>query len=162
MALKKCRECAKEVSTSVKTCPHCGKKNPSTSAAEEFFGGIFGLIVLGFFVWMIFGGDETPLTPAEKAEQTQKEAEEIRKGFHCLSVWDGSHPKFKTAVREAMKDPDSFEHISTEITPVDAKGLHRLVMTFRARNGFGGMNVNVASGVMLNKSCVAFVHSYGE
>lgn len=28
MALKKCRECGKEISSSVKSCPHCGVKNP--------------------------------------------------------------------------------------------------------------------------------------
>lgn len=28
MAIKKCKECGKEVSTSAKVCPHCGKKHP--------------------------------------------------------------------------------------------------------------------------------------
>jgi hypothetical protein len=28
MAIKKCKECGKEVSTSAKFCPHCGKKYP--------------------------------------------------------------------------------------------------------------------------------------
>lgn len=31
MALKPCRECAKEVSTEAKTCPHCGTAHPTTA-----------------------------------------------------------------------------------------------------------------------------------
>lgn len=29
MSIKKCKECGNDVSTSAKTCPHCGKKYPS-------------------------------------------------------------------------------------------------------------------------------------
>ena len=33
MALKPCRECGKEVSTTAKTCPHCGTLHPANTAA---------------------------------------------------------------------------------------------------------------------------------
>ncbi len=35
MALTKCKECKKEVSTSAKTCPHCGVKDPGFGAKTE-------------------------------------------------------------------------------------------------------------------------------
>lgn len=34
MALKPCRECAAQVSTEAKTCPHCGIDNPATATSE--------------------------------------------------------------------------------------------------------------------------------
>ena len=33
MALKPCRECGEKVSTEAKTCPNCGKKNPTVGKA---------------------------------------------------------------------------------------------------------------------------------
>lgn len=34
-----------------------------------------------------------------------------------------------------MRDPDSFEHIETRITPVTEGGTHQLVMKYRAKMG---------------------------
>lgn len=82
-----------------------------------------------------------------------EEREERRKGFHCLSSWDGSHREFRNAVKDAMRDPDSFEHVETRVTPVDEDGWHILAMSYRARNGFGGMNVGTAIGRYANDDC---------
>ena len=50
MSLKPCRACNKEISTSTKRCPNCGKKNPHVSKAiKVFFTGsmlLFALAVL--------------------------------------------------------------------------------------------------------------------
>jgi hypothetical protein len=40
-------------------------------------------------------------------------------------------------VKDRLRDPSSFEHIDTVISPVD-DGDHKVVMTYRANNGFGG------------------------
>lgn len=89
----------------------------------------------------------------EAAARTAQEQERRRAGFHCLSAWDGAHREFTRTIRAAMRDPDSFEHIETRITPVSAEGTHQLVMSYRARNGFGGMNVGTASAVIRNSDC---------
>lgn len=34
MALKKCKECGKEISDSAKACPHCGAKSTATKIQE--------------------------------------------------------------------------------------------------------------------------------
>lgn len=47
MALKPCIECKREISTEAKTCPHCGKKNPTTSPADQAKGCAGCLIILG-------------------------------------------------------------------------------------------------------------------
>lgn len=59
MALTKCKECKKEVSTAAKTCPHCGVKNPGVTA-KQTLDGCLVLIVLaiGFGVYMAYGDDE--------------------------------------------------------------------------------------------------------
>lgn len=89
-----------------------------------------------------------------KKDQAQKgEAENRRSGFHCLSAWDGSHPAFKRAVRDQMREPKSFEHIETRVTAVDKNGYHKIFMSYRARNGFGGMNVGTATGVYASSGC---------
>lgn len=74
-------------------------------------------------------------------KQAKEDAENKRKGFHCLSPWDGSEPDVVEAVKRTLRDPGSFEHVKTTITPVNAKGFHYLIMIYRARNGFGGTNI---------------------
>jgi len=49
MAMKKCKECKHDVSSSAKTCPHCGVANPGRSA-KEF---VIGLVVLLAIVWVV-------------------------------------------------------------------------------------------------------------
>ncbi|MEO5759686.1 MAG: hypothetical protein ABIQ51_22850 [Mesorhizobium sp.] len=80
-------------------------------------------------------------------------AEDHRKGFHCLSAWDGSDSALVAKVNENLRDPSSFEHVETRISPVDSEGNHRVVMEYRARNGFGGLNVSIAKGTIRNSDC---------
>ena len=77
-------------------------------------------------------------------------AEWQRKGFHCLSLWDGSHSEVVRLVKEDLRDPDSFQHIETRVSVVSDQGLHSFTMEYRARNGFGGMNVGASTGVYVN------------
>jgi hypothetical protein len=91
-----------------------------------------------------------------KAERELKEvAENKRKGFHCLSSWDGSHRDIVRATKKQLRDPKSFEHIETRVTPVkDFK--HTLYMNYRAKNGFGGMSVGTVVATYSNASCNSF------
>lgn len=60
--------------------------------------------------------------------------EEIKIQF---SAWDGSHRNLERVIKEAMNDPDSYEHDKTVYWD---RGDHLVVqMTYRGRNGFGGM-----------------------
>lgn len=61
MALTKCKECKKEVSSSAKTCPHCGVKNPAITAKQQM-GGCLVLIVISLGIGLYFGtgGDDKP------------------------------------------------------------------------------------------------------
>lgn len=69
MALTKCKECKKEVSSSAKTCPHCGVKDPAIGAKQKL-GGCLVLIVIFFLIWAFVGKDSDD---EEKTAATPKE-----------------------------------------------------------------------------------------
>jgi hypothetical protein len=104
-------------------------------------------------------------TPPPTAEQLKAEAakaeEDQRRGFHCLSGWDGSNASLVQQVKDQLREPDSFEHIETRITP-EVNGKHNIMMEYRARNGFGGMNVATAIGTVDHHTCQATLNSTGE
>ena len=172
MALIKCTECKTEISKKAKTCPKCGAPVKKKTSRLTWLVTVL-LVIVAYNAWYT----ESNLTPAQKEarkeqrkiEKAQEEAERIkeaeqkaekekedrRKGFHCLSSWDGSHRAVKKAVEESARDPDSFEHIETRITPVDAEGNHKLVMRYRAANVFGGLSVGQVTATIDNQSCQA-------
>jgi hypothetical protein len=49
MALRKCKECGKEISTSAAACPHCGKKG-----TPFYLGTLRDILVVGLLVWIVF------------------------------------------------------------------------------------------------------------
>ncbi|MEH6478364.1 MAG: hypothetical protein V7727_21915 [Sneathiella sp.] len=89
----------------------------------------------------------------EKEQQLAKAVETKRKGFHCLSGWDGSHIKLASYVENNLRDPDSYDHIETRISPVTKTGTHTLSMKYRARNGFGGMTIGQVAATIQNEGC---------
>ena len=125
------------------------KKKSESTVMEIFFATVLVLAVMLFINTSCSESDE------ERAERVAQEAEDKKKGRHCLSLWDGRHSAFTNMVKARLRDPDSFEHILTLVTPVNASGRHRISMTYRARNGFGGMNTEVATGSYSNASCIA-------
>lgn len=83
MALKRCTECGKDVSTNAAACPHCG--NPvgspaivhieSTSTKKKMGCGSTIVLIIGliFFFWMISGSKESPSDANISKEQKEKE-----------------------------------------------------------------------------------------
>tara|TARA_R100001129_G_scaffold50288_1_gene34842 strand:+ start:4749 stop:5147 length:399 start_codon:yes stop_codon:yes gene_type:complete len=113
---------------------------------------IIAAVVLVIVQWSLSDGD----SGADHIAQVGNDAANRAKGFHCLSSWDGSHTGIVREVKAGLRDPDSFEHVDTLITPVQPEtGLHGLTMTFRARNGFGGMNLGTAIGEVDPVTCIA-------
>jgi len=52
-------------------------------------------------------------------------------------AWDGSHKGLTKAIKSAMHDPSSYEHVKTVY---DKQGDYYIVKTtFRGRNGFGAV-----------------------
>lgn len=100
-------------------------------------------------------GDAAP-KPESKPTPTKAQIEEAadrKAGLHCLSKWNGAHRGVVDKLKGTLREPDSFEHIETRITPVNDKGFHGLMMRYRARNGFGGMNVGSLLASVKNSDC---------
>ncbi len=165
-AEKKCPKCHEKVKLLASRCKHCGHEFTSDEMADarkiqRSTSGCAVVLVLGLVIGLLAmctGGDKTA-TPAKSAAVV---AEEHRKGFHCLSAWDGSNRSLVRQIKAGLRDPDSFEEIETKITPVRSGGVHTASMSYRARNGFGGMNVTTALATIDPVSCEATVISSGE
>lgn len=71
MALKECKECKKEVSSTAKTCPHCGVKNPAITGKDKA-KGCLGLFIAVIIIATILGScsedtqEETTPQPTTK------------------------------------------------------------------------------------------------
>lgn len=92
---------------------------------------------------------------SEAAATAVAEAEERRKGFHCLSPWDGNHDGLEALIRDNLNDPGSMDTIQTRITPVDEDGHHTVALEFTALNALGGRVRLTAYGQVNNESCEA-------
>ncbi|WP_338608073.1 hypothetical protein V6617_16830 [Pelagibacterium nitratireducens] len=112
------------------------------------WGGLFAIMWIGSGQPGGSGSTGSQAVSTRAAEQ----AEDERKGFHCLSSWDGSNRALVDTVKNSMREPGSFEHIETRITPVN-NGQHTIIMEYRGRNGFGGMSVETATGTLSNNGC---------
>jgi hypothetical protein len=76
----------------------------------------------------------------------QKHQEDVAKQF---SPWNGSNYSLENYIKTTMKNPDSYEHVSTKY--VD-KGTYLIITTaFRGANSFGAMVTNsITAKVSLN------------
>lgn len=132
------------------------KKGGCLKAAGIFIAAMFGISLIGAIIGPEEGKPGATPAPAAKATpdaEAAKEDADRKAGFHCLSKWDGSHRDLVRAVEPSLRDPDSFEHIETRITPVNDKGFHLLTMKYRARNGFGGMAIGTLRATVKNSDC---------
>ena len=128
--LVECKKCRQLVKRLAKTCPSCGVSQLGKTMEFQL---ITGAATVFFTILVLYG------------------CHNLVSG-NCLSPWDGSHRDLTRRVKGQLVDPDSFEHISTRVSPVSA-GIHTWRMTFRAKNGFGGMVVNAATGYYQNEGC---------
>ena len=92
---------------------------------------------------------EQELIAQQKA--AEQKAADKKAGFHCLSGWDGSLV-YDRVIKNSMKNPKSYEHIETRITP-EMNGNHLAVIKYRAQNGFGGMSFGTMKVTVSNESC---------
>ena len=115
--------------------------------------GLIGACVIAVVAVAVSSDSEDTSTAAGE------DSDEKRKGFHCLSTWDGNHDGFEALVRERLNDPGSMETYETRIGPVNREGRHKIVMDFGAKNAFGGMIRSQATGWVGNQSCKATVVS---
>lgn len=81
--------------------------------------------------------DELARKAAAAAEEKAKRTKKIEAQF---SGWDGSHYTFERMIKNAMNDPDSYDHIETRYKDLGSNV--RVYTKFRGKNAFGGLVVN--------------------
>lgn len=146
-----CKTCTKEVAVSARTCPHCGVSRPVKKKASKT--QIIITIIACLFVGMCsIVTMSAPSSSTSSQKPYQSASGPQPDGSHCLSGWDGSHPDLKRRVKSGLKDPKSFKHVETRVTP-NQGGAHRIYMTYRATNGFGAVTTATASGRFDHQSC---------
>lgn len=135
MGLIRCADCGGQISTSAISCPACGRpiKEPPapkrrTSTVTWF---VTGLLTLGVFGALV----SNCVDQARRAQLTQEQraAEDKTKAAYDKSV-DRAIAGART-LREAMRNPNSFA-----VAKVFAIEDGAICYTYRAQNGFGGMN----------------------
>lgn len=140
MALIKCKECGGEVSSKAKTCPKCGA---SVGRRGIGCGTLVGyavllLIVIPMVIGLIIAAiDDSEPEPAPapapaKQQLTPEEAAEKEKKDKAVQLAAAG----AATLKKTMRDPDSFELESALV--IEESGA--VCYTYRARNGFGGMN----------------------
>jgi hypothetical protein len=118
-------------------------------------------MLIGLIALVAHCSSSSTSTPQQVAADQAKAEQDRQRGFHCLSGWDGSNASLVEQVKSQLREPSSFEHISTSIEP-DVSGKHNITMEYRARNGFGGMDVATAEGVVDHETCDATLIDAGN
>ncbi|MEX1027384.1 MAG: DUF4190 domain-containing protein [Candidatus Paceibacterota bacterium] len=90
---------------------------------------------------------------AESPPKVKTREEVLQPGF---SMWDGSHKKLTTAIKDSMNDPSSYEHVETVYHDL---GDYLIVKTtFRGKNAFGGVVKNwVKARVSVDGSVIQII-----
>jgi len=135
-----------------------GVQAPSQAAAS---GCVSLLMLIGLIALVAHCNSSSTPTPQQTQADQAKAEQDRKQGLHCLSGWDGSNRSLVDEVKRQLRGPDSFEHIETDIQP-EVNGKHSITMEYRARNGFGGMDVATAEGVVDHDTCEATLISTGD
>ena len=93
-------------------------------------------------------------TAIPRPEPTPTLTEERRKGFHCLSDWDGHNEWLEREIKRGdyLTDPDSFKARETRIG-VLTNGEHYITMRFTHKNAFGGTVTHTAKAFVDHETC---------
>jgi hypothetical protein len=162
----RCGGCGEAVKPTTFKCAACGvivgakfvAMHNEQRGARYAIMGCSWAILLAFMlgVWAISsyvtrGPSEADIAASNATKA--KAAEDKRQGLHCLIPVLGYNSSFVDAVKARLRDPDSFVHERTRIAPADKTGQHPIIMDYRARNGFGGVNRAVAVGTVDHETC---------
>ncbi|HEY3658239.1 MAG TPA: hypothetical protein VGL34_24990 [Steroidobacteraceae bacterium] len=139
MALVKCRECGKQISSDAEACPSCGRKKPkATSTLTWIIAGIFAFSIITAISNSGKSEDAeaarlAAMTPEQRAsEATVKAATEKRSSAQYAC---------KEFVKRSLNDPDAaqFDDASAYFTEKQAVDKFRVEVTVRAKNGFNAL-----------------------
>lgn len=98
---------------------------------------LLSAFVLLVFLFMAFGSEDEKNNLNDDGTPKTERQIEVEKQF---SSWDGSHNGLTKLIKDAMNDPNSYEHVETVFWD---KNDYLIVMTtYRGKNAFGGVVKN--------------------
>lgn len=128
MALVKCKECGTEVSSKAASCPKCGVTVKARS-------GCLGKAIAAVFVVFIIGMVASVVSPPPPSTSGAQADAESAPGENKAARASA----FVSVLKQSLRNPKSFQPVSVIVTEEGA-----VCATYRAENGFGGMNVENA------------------
>lgn len=145
MAMGKCRECGKDTSSEAKVCPHCGIKAPIKK--QIGIVGIIGALAVGAFIFKCstdVHDSNTRRDAIEAAKTPEQRTAEAAENARREVAFQRTVAVVKR-LKQNLREPDSV--VWEQIYAND--DATTICITYRARNGFGGMNresVVIANG----------------
>ena len=143
MALLKCKECNGSVSSDAKACPGCGAAPPKSMGRLQVL--FIGVCVIGIAAVVSQPSNSTPtpvakpLTADEVAYKAKEAAFEVAEAARDKER-SGLAARSVAAVMSKLRDPDSAKFTYVGVND----GATVACLQYRARNGFGGMNQDIA------------------
>lgn len=139
MALKSCKECNHQISTSAKTCPNCGYKT------APLIGGGWITIIVFILIFAFIGAGKSPEEAVESAaEATNDEVLTKRSSEPSQSDLDyQAKGACILAIKANLHDPSSAEIYSNDAYIENQNGIYTVQMKVRATNGFGAKRLSV-------------------
>lgn len=128
MALIACQECGKNISDEARNCPLCGARNKKPVSKLTI---VVVSLIAASFVGASINSDPAN-QPAKTAEEVaQEKAGELRKVAGIVAAG---------RIKDSLRDPESLK-----IEAMRASEDGSIVCAgYRAKNGFGGMNYEIA------------------
>lgn len=139
MALVRCPDCGSQVSSSAPACVKCGR--PLTDEDRDVTRGgcgslVFTMIVLaGLGYWIWHQVNEPPAPAPRPSQQAAPSPEDLARREVLARAIVGAK-----SIKAAMRDPESFD--LEQVLMIEKTGA--ICYTYRAKNGFGGFNRELA------------------
>jgi hypothetical protein len=135
MALVKCKECSKEISSEAKACPHCGAKPPKPTSRLAVL--LIGIAMIAIYV----EGTKKDTPPQAVVTISPEQAALNKKQADEKTARVDSTIRVLASIKASLREPESVKWASVLSSDDGAV----VCVTYRARNGFGGMNVEDVS-----------------
>ncbi len=164
MALVRCIECGKEISTQAEACPNCGRKWPKrTSVATWIVVAFLGFgVLMGIFANIsnsskrdeqqatqakaeeAYAARLAAMTPAQRAAEIKHDADmaaQIAMVTKANAEADGARYACKDFVKRSLNDPDAaqFDDASDYYIERQSGGRFLVQVKMRAKNGFNAL-----------------------
>lgn len=114
-------------------------------------------VVLVVVVILAVGYQVATFTP-KQASSAIAHAPKPKDAYGNCRGYKGEVRNLASLVQSRLRNPPSFEHVETR-SGAPKGGVFEAVMTYRATNGFGGVDTAVAIGEVRTSDCAARVIS---